>query len=465
MRVSLPLVFLVYLLLAAGSLFAQDRNRRLDSLFTALYDSSRFTGNVLIAENGAPIFQKSYGMAFREMGLELDSNSVFELASVSKQFTAMGIMLLKKAGRLSYEDSLRKFIPELPYHSITVRQLLQHTSGLPDYESLSEKEWDRKQIMTNDAMIRLLAEKQPPCLFAPGEKWEYSNTGYALLASIIERVSGMSFPEYMSRYIFRPLGMDRTTVYRKRYEKRVLENYAYGYVKDSSGRFVMADSLPATATLVYSLDGIFGDGVVNSTTGDLLKWDQALYTGKLVSQDMLQEAFTDAVLNNGKSFPYGFGWFLLNHENFGRIMNHSGGWPGYVTWMERHPRDNKTIILLANGGAANGSIKAIRNIIYDMEEVQPVEISLPASVLKQYEGSYLFIGNNSSDTLKVFLEAGKLFGEGAGQSKHQLRPQAPDLFFREDRDYRLQFTRDAAGKVKSLQVLREVRPIEAEKVQ
>src|SRR5690606_6932475 len=124
-----------------------------------------------------------------------------------------------------------------------------------------------------------------------------------------------------------------TTLFRS-----ALDNYAYGYVKDSTGRFVMSDSLPATASMVYSLDGIFGDGVVNSTTGDLLKWDQALYTEKLLSKEMMQEAFTDAKLNNGKTFNYGFGWLINNSDEFGRYYNHSGGWPGYATWIERHPR-------------------------------------------------------------------------------------------------------------------------------
>src|SRR5690606_25992116 len=146
----------------------------------------------------------------------------------------------------------------------------------------------------------------------------------------------------LTKNIFQPLAMHRTTVFQKRYEQRTLDNYAYGYVKDSTGKFVMADSLAATASMVYSLDGIYGDGVINSTTNDLLKWDQALYTEKLVSNEMMQEAFTDAKLNNGKTFNYGFGWLLNDSKEFGRYYYHSGGWPGYVTWMERHPRDNKT---------------------------------------------------------------------------------------------------------------------------
>ena len=440
---------------------AQDRSSQFDSLFNKLHKENKFTGNVLIAENGKPVFQKSYGKAFREKDMDLNSETVFELASVSKQFTAMGIMLLKKQGKLQYEDSLRKFFPELSYVNITVRHLLNHTSGLPDYMDMAKLHWNNKKIMTNADMIALLAEKKPAILFGPGEKWEYSNTGYALLASIIEKVSALSFNEFLQANIFQPLGMYRTRVYRKRYEKVVIDNYAYGYVKDSAGRFVMSDSLPATASMVYSLDGIFGDGVVNSTTGDLLKWDQALYTDKLVSSEMMQEAFMDAKLNGGKTFNYGFGWLLTNSNEFGRYYFHGGGWPGYATWIERHPRDNKTIILLANAGQANGSIKAIRNILYGIAEKPLVEVPVDKKILNQYKGEYLFSNN---DTLNIFLENGKLFATGAGQDKHQLHAETNDLFFRKDRDYKTQFIKNEQDEVIALNILREGPVIEAVKI-
>ena len=447
--------------LFAAICIAQDRSIQFDSLFSSLHKEEKFSGNVLIAENGKPVFQKSYGKAFREQNLDLNSETIFELGSVSKQFTAMGIMLLKKQGKLDYEDSLRKFFPQLPYIKITIKQLLNHTSGLPDYMDMADQYWDKTKIMTNDDMIAMLAEKKPSVLFTPGEKWEYSNTGYALLASVIEKVSGVSFNEFLQANIFQPLGMHRTRVYRKRYEKSVIENYAYGYVKDSTGRFVMSDSLPATAAMVYSLDGIYGDGVVNSTTGDLLKWDQALYTDKLVNKEMLQEAFADVKLNNGKTFNYGFGWLLINSNEFGRYYYHGGGWPGYVTWMERHPRDNKTIILLANAGQANGSIKAIRNILYGIVEKPLVEIPMDIKILKQYAGEYSFSGK---DTLHVFVENGKLFANGAGQDKHQLFAETNELFFRKDRDYKTRFVKDGNGKVGSLLILREGPAIEAIKI-
>ena len=175
-KIMKKIILFALIIFQFGLLHAQDKYAQFDSLFTKLYNENKFTGNVLIAEKGKPLFQKSYGKAFREKGLDLDNESLFDLASVSKQFTAMGIMLLKKQGKLNFDDSLRKFFPQLPYNKITIRHLLQHTSGLPDYINMADSLWDNKKIMTNEDMIAMLASQKEPILFSPGEKWEYSNT-------------------------------------------------------------------------------------------------------------------------------------------------------------------------------------------------------------------------------------------------------------------------------------------------
>jgi CubicO group peptidase (beta-lactamase class C family) len=275
---------------------AQDKTLQLDSLFSGLHNKQQFFGNVLIADKGNIIYQKSFGKGNHVSNTDLNAESVFELASVSKQFTAMGIMLLKKQGKLNYEDSLRKFFPELPYYNITVRQLLNHTSGLPDYMQLFTIHWDRTKIATNKDLIALLAKHKPAMHFVPGEKWEYSNTGYALLASIIEKASGENFGDYLQKNIFQPLGMKSTLVYRRRYEKKTIPNYAFGYVYDRDKKFALPDSVKEVAPVVFCLDGIVGDGTVNSTVNDLLKWDRALYTEKLVSKEMMNEALQPGTL-------------------------------------------------------------------------------------------------------------------------------------------------------------------------
>lgn len=207
------------------------------------------------------------GFANESTKEKLNENSIFELASVSKQFTAMAIVILKEKGKLNYDDKMSKFIPELSnYNHITIRNLLNHTGGLPDY-------------------------------------WEYSNTGYALLASIIENVSGMSYGDYLNKVIFKPLKMNNTFVYTRRYTPQKISNYAYGYVySDSLKKYFLPDDLDETKIVVW-LDGIVGDGTVNSTVNDLLKWDRALYKDQLVSKESKKEIFTSSELNDSTSIP------------------------------------------------------------------------------------------------------------------------------------------------------------------
>mgnify|MGYP001546062255 CR=1 FL=1 len=174
-----------------------------------------FNGNVLVAKNGKIIFQKSFGYADFDTKRLLNDSSVFELASVSKQFTAMGILLLVEKGKIKLSDSLRKFFPQLPYHNITIRNMLTHTSGLPAYDNEMALKWDHKKIAFNKDVINFLAKEKPPIRFQPGKKWEYSNTAFVLLASIIEKVSGQSFKNYMAENIFTPLGMTHSRVYNR----------------------------------------------------------------------------------------------------------------------------------------------------------------------------------------------------------------------------------------------------------
>lgn len=441
------LVIISLSLMLSGS--AQNKTLQLDSIFTQLNSAQKFYGNVLIAEKGNVIYKKSFGKADRSKNTDLNEESMFELASVSKQFTAMGIMLLKKQGQLSYEDSLRSFFPELPYNNISVRQLLQHTSGMPDYIELFIKNWDSTKIATNKDLIRLLAQYKPPILFKPGDKWEYSNTGYALLASIIEQVSGMEFGEYMQKNIFIPLEMKRTMVYRRRYEKRAIDNYAYGYVMNNNKQFSLPDSLPQTAIMVYCLDGIVGDGTINSTTTDLLKWDRALYSDKLVSKKMLKEAFTPAVLNNGTS-PYGFGWALGKIENAGQIVSHGGAWPGYATYIERHLETDKTIILLRNNEVSAVALQKIRNILYGIKEEAIKEITIDPAKLKQYAGEYK-IGEGFS--IIITTEKDKIFAQATGQEKFEIFAEKQDLFFLKVVDAKIKFLKDEKGVVNKLTLL------------
>jgi CubicO group peptidase (beta-lactamase class C family) len=467
MKNILSIITILLLLQACGQKAKNDvkdkRVAQLDSFFTKAYDDGKLNGNVLIAEKGEVLYQKSFGKADRKQNKDLDAESVFELASVSKQFTAMGVMLLVQQGKLKYEDSLRKFFPELPYHNITIKHLLQHTSGLPDYMAELMKNWDETKIATNNDVIAILAKNKPAVAFAPGDKWEYSNTGYALLASIIEKASGKTFHDYLQSTIFTPLEMKNTQVFCRRFEKRSLDNYAYGYVmKPGTNDYYLPDSLPEVASMVYCLDGIQGDGTVNSTTGDLLKWDRALYTEKLLPKAALEEAFRPGVLNNGDSTAYGYGWAVAKNKQFGNIVNHSGGWPGYVTFIERHTSNDKTIIILQNNGLPAPSIGAIRNILYGIETSKPQEVKVTAEELKQYVGDYELA---PEFILSITVSGTKIFAQATGQVATEIFKEKENVYFLKVVEAKLEFEKDSSGKVAAVTLFQNGEEIKGKKIE
>lgn len=318
---------------------------------------NQFNGNVLVAKNGEIVYQKAFGYANYDTKKMLSLHSVFNLASVTKQFTAMGILLLKEKGKLNLSDSLRKFLPELPYHNITIHHLLTHTSGLPDYMSVLGPKWNHKKVAFNSDMIRFLAAEKPPIHFKPGQKYEYSNTGFALLASIIEKVSGQTFAVYMAQNIFTPLQMTQTRVYNtRRAAKEIVPNYAYGfvYVPDLK-RYVSADSLPEL-DFVHYLDGIQGQGRINSTVGDLFKWNRALKNHTLVSEATQREMLSPQVLSDTLSkgyYGYGVG---VRKSGKGNVISHTGSWPGYSTVMIHYEEEDVTVIVLSNNVSKSNAI-------------------------------------------------------------------------------------------------------------
>ena len=333
---------------------------RFDEIFTSQKNpiAIGFSGVVLVAENGKPIYHKAFG--YREFANQspLQTSDIFELASVSKQFTAMIIMMLKEKGLLNYDDLLEKYI-DLPYKGITIRHLLTHTSGLPDYQDVMDKNWDKTKVAGNPDCIAYLNKYAPPKLFEPGTKYTYSNTGYLLLASIAEKASGKDFIELCRKWIFRKLKMKSTNM-RTLEEKKATSNFAIGhiYVKEKNqpalpaGRYVRADSFPSSDYTIW-LGNRKGPGRISSTATDLLKWDKTLYTNKLVQQATLQEAFTPMKLNDGSLSNYGFGWMLRTDSILGKIVYHTGDNPGYKTQIIRFIDKKKTIILLNNNAHAN----------------------------------------------------------------------------------------------------------------
>ena len=458
LKITILLLFIVQFSIA------QERVQKIDSVVTSLFNKGKFNGNILIAEKGIPLYTKSFGLANETTKEKLNENSIFELASCSKQFTAMAIVILKEKGKLNYDDKISKYIPELSnYGNITIRHLLNHTGGLPDYIEFMDSLFDKNRIATNKDIVTLFGNNKFKVLFEPNSKYEYSNTGYALLASIIEKASGKIYAVYLNEVIFKPLKMTNTFIYTRRYAPKKIKNYAFGYVySDSLKKYLLPDELEETKMVIW-LDGIVGDGTVNSTINDLLKWDRALYASKLISSESLKDVFSTAELNNKKKTKYGFGWQIDTNKDFGNITSHSGGWPGYVTYIERHIDNDKTIIILQNHADVTIPVTALRNIIYNkplVSKKQRKEIKLTIEQLQKLVGVYEIQENV---TLNITLNNDQLFAQLTGQNAFPLFAESDLLFFLKVVDAQVQFEKSEKGEIISLYLLQNGNKTKADK--
>lgn len=326
-------------------LFACLGQQRILESALAQAESNGFSGVVLVASDGEILMEKALGYRSFEEKIPLKPTDIFELASLSKEFTAMVIMICLEKGKLDFDDPVEKYL-DIPYKGITIRHLLTHTSGLPDYQAVMDEHWDKSKVAGNPEILEYLRKYSPPKLFDPGEEYQYSNTGYVLLASIAEKATGKDFIALSRDWIFKPLNMSSTYI-RSLEEKVAVVNFAAGHLKDSLGNYVNANKFHESDYTVW-LGNRKGPGRVSSSVEDLLKWDQALYTKKLVSKETLEEAFSPYVLNDGTRSYYGFGWEVEPKSPFGKMVMHTGDNPGYKTIIVRFIEENKTIIVLNN---------------------------------------------------------------------------------------------------------------------
>ncbi len=308
----------------------------IDSILDFYKKHYSFNGNVLVASKGQILYNQAIGYADPRKRVELRENEIYQLASVSKQFTAMAVMILKERGMLSYEDTVTKYL-DLPYEGITIHQLLTHSSGLPNYFWLVEHHWKKQGIPYNDDVIALMNKHKLPLYFRPGSRYTYSNTGYIVLASVVEKVSGESFASFLQKEIFEPLAMTNSFVYSaakgRQHEEKLSGYYRWG----RSYRLI-----PHTVN-----DGAVGDKGIYSTGEDLYKWDQALYSSKLVSLQTLEEAYSQLILHGRYRINYGFGVRLKNIEE-DKTVYHHGKWNGFRTSIMRFVDREQLIVILNN---------------------------------------------------------------------------------------------------------------------
>ena len=419
----------------ASSSSRRALSAKVDDYLDAAMKVKRFAGTVLIARNGQPLVSKGYGMANIENGVPNTSRTKFRLGSVTKQFTSMAVMMLQERGKLRVGDPVCKYLPDCPpaWQPITIRHLLTHTSGIFNYTALPDFRNFGRTPMTVPALVDLFKDK--PLDFAPGEKYSYSNSGYILLGYVIERVSGKSYQDYLRENIFEPLrmvnsGYDGTML---------LDHRAAGYAYDPK-----SDSEVNAAYMDMSIP--FAAGALYSTVEDLLLWDQALYTEKLVSRKTLNEMFTPFKGN------YAYGWSV--GKQFERqSISHGGDIYGFASHIARYPNDRVTVIVLTNheGVAAGAIARDLAAIVFGAPykiPTQPKIISVASSILDSYVGQYRL----SSTFLDITNEAGRLMWTqgGVAESKRQLLATSQTDFILQGTELQVRFVKDDKGQVTQL---------------
>ncbi|MBC5772738.1 beta-lactamase family protein [Pontibacter sp. KCTC 32443] len=332
---------------------AQKLGHQLDSIFTHLHKRKGFNGTVLVTKYDQVLYKGAFGYTDFQRKDTLTTQTAFQLASVSKQFTAMAIMMLKEQGKLHYDDSVQQYFPSFPYKGITIRQLLTHRSGLANYTYFSDELWpDRNKPITNADVLNLMAVHKPNVYHLPNTHFDYSNTGYMLLASIVEKASGEPFANFMQKHIFGPLQMKNTFTYSID-------------VATLTGKVATGHTGGRRKRTPDYLDTVLGDKGVYSTVEDLYKWDQALYTQKLVKWETLEEAFTGSRPEKKNKEDYGFGWRIRPMESGDTVLYHAGLWHGYSTYLLRNPKDHSALIVLSNvPNGSLGHLKAIQQFLY-----------------------------------------------------------------------------------------------------
>lgn len=427
---------LLWLTLSFSNLaLAQEQQERLDSLFTTLKNKNAFNGNVLIADKDKIIFEKSYGLANIKEDIKLSDKSIFNLASVTKQFTAACILLLEEENKLSLTDDVTKYIPELSfYKGIKIEHLIHHTSGLPDYMKLLDEKADKNKVVTNDYVIQLFEKEKPELLFKPNNQFEYSNTGYLFLATIIERVSNNSYSHYLKEKIFSPLNMSNTNVFFLYKDTLNIPDLAIGYVQESIGKELICD-IP----YVKYFDGAYGQGRIYSTTKDLLKWAESLKNNTLFTKEQIHLLTDYFKLNNNENTNYGFGLFLGENKNYGKIINHSGGWGGYTTFLEQHLSSDKIIIILQNHSLITTKIpiQQIRKILYNEPLKSDKPIELNTNDLDKYLGNYMNI--DISMKISITKKGNILYSQATDQMEIPMDAYENDVFKFEPADIVLTF--------------------------
>lgn len=328
------ILFLMFVLFSTGCREEVNIQQSIEKIFSE-FDVTTPGASVAVIKDSEIIYQHGFGLADLKSKKEIQSKTNFRLASITKQFTALSIMMLEDENKLSFQDTLQKFFPDFPLYAsqITIKNILQHTSGLLAYEDHMS---DTLTVQLKDKDVLEILTKQDSTYYTPGTQHRYSNSGYAILAMIVEKISGKTFAQFLHDRIFVPLQMDNTVAFEENIS--IVSNRAYGYANRDSG-FIFTDQSLTSAVL--------GDGGIYSSTIDLIKWDREIDNASLLNRKKLDKAFEKTVLPNGEVVDYGFGWRLDPYKGYTRHY-HTGGTSGFSNIYMKLPKFDLTIIVLIN---------------------------------------------------------------------------------------------------------------------
>jgi len=370
-----------------------------NDLFSTLSKNNLFNGNVIISKSGKTIFSNSYGFSNIEKKEKINRQSQFTIASITKTFTATAILQLKQKGKINIDDSVQKYLSDFPYQNITVKQLLNNTSGLAQYYNLFDtviKEQPEK-VITNQDIIPTFIRFKTPLSFVPGSKWEYNNVNFCLAALIIEKISGMSYANYLEKNIFNPAKMKDSFVPLNRKIKKENQVELYTYPNFYSTQLVNITTVK-NPFLIDEKSNFYGNGGIVSTAADLQKYQKALFSYQILGKKELEEALTATILNDGKKVSYqfdgkegsyGLGWAMYTDESNGKIVFHDGFITGLTSILLHNITKNETVILLSSIG--NSPVFPISNAILQIIDNKPYKI--PVQNLSRIYGSLLESGN------------------------------------------------------------------------
>jgi CubicO group peptidase (beta-lactamase class C family) len=435
-KTTLLLAFTLLTVLAtAQQKDAKQLSSGFDKLLSAQFKADEPGATALIAHNGQVIYKKAYGLADVELSVPMKRDNIFKIGSITKQFTAVVILQLMEQGKLSLQDEITRYIPDYPTqgNKITIEHLLTHTSGIRNYTSIKDTVgWDRRDV-TPVEMIDYF--KNQPMRFAPGTRWEYSNSGYFLLGYIIEKITGRTYAEYLEEHFFTPLQMNNSSYAS---DTRIIENRVKGYRKNEKGY----ENAP-----YLSMTQPYAAGSILSTVGDLFKWHQAIHSHKLIKKETLDKALTKYKLADGKETTYGYGWRLGNIYESPTIW-HGGMVYGFITMATYLPKEDVFVAVFSNCESNNiedVTLKLAAHAIGKPFEYK--EISMAAETQQDYEGVY----ESGNGQLRIIsVSSNKLYSQIGRGAKSPVRPFSKDKFFFEDATRTLELSRGGNGKIDKL---------------